>query len=132
MTDQDLTAPKAVEYECRKIHDAITRGEIKASDGVKWQDTLRALAAALDSDRGKSVRLEFNLGVMASRAQVAEAKLAQRDAALKAADELARVSQTLLDEYGFTSDGNDKYREVRVCDIAGLDNARAAYRKTRG
>ena len=60
------------------------------------------------------------------------AQLAQRDAALKAADELARVSQTLLDEYGFASNGSDNYREVRVCDIAGLDNARAIYRKARG
>ena len=61
-----------------------------------------------------------------------EAQLAQRDAALKAADGLARVSQTLLDEYGFASNGSDNYREVRVCDIAGLDNAREIYRKARG
>ena len=51
MSDKDLTAPKAVGYECRKIHDAITRGEIKASDGVRWQDTLRALSAALEAER---------------------------------------------------------------------------------
>ena len=72
------------------------------------------------------------VSALSAKLEALEAQIAQRDAALKAADVLARVSQTLLDEYGFASDGSDNYREVRVRDIAGLDNARAVYRKARG
>ena len=44
---------------------------------------ISALEAALESERGKAVRLEFNLGVMAARSEATEAKLVKALGALR-------------------------------------------------
>lgn len=44
------------------------------------------------------------------------------------ADELARAALQVIDNYGFTSDGNDGYREVETGHINDLEAALARYR----
>ena len=44
------------------------------------------------------------------------------------AEELARAALQVIENYGFTSDGNDRYREVDTDHITELENALARYR----
>lgn len=43
------------------------------------------------------------------------------------AEELARAALQVIENYGFTSDGNDRYREVETGHINDLDKALARY-----
>jgi len=63
--------------------------------------------------------------------KVAARRIAQLEARVAAADKLAERSRRLIDGYGFTSDGNDNWREVAAADLSELDDALAAYEATK-
>ena len=46
-----------------------------------------------------------------------------------AAEKLCEAALQVIDNYGFTSDGNDRYREVETGHINDLDTALTAYRE---
>ena len=59
---------------------------------------------------------------------VAETELEMLRKRADIADELARAAFQVIENYGFTSDGNDRYREVETGHIKDLEAALARYR----
>ena len=105
--------------QLKELLGKVTQGERYIDGGEVTSDSLHEMDCVVNCVYGPAE----NATLIALAPQLARRVIA--------AEKLVDAAKSILDSYGFTSDGNDGYREVETTHIAAMDHVLTEYEATK-